>query len=689
MRKRIVAALLACSLPACAGGSSGASGPAGGGAAATPTPPALSTQAFHIIGPASVHAVVVAAAGTPVSVPAGFQLVGPVADGVLTYPDGSTQTTDANGMFSPASSSYVQLHSAAIQTSAVTQPSIKVSSPSGALGTTNLLALAAAPNAPLAGVTVVPNAAKLFSGEIVVLSAAGTDTDDRIASLADASITWSSAAGATIAPVSGTAQALYVGPSLATAQTDVVTARVHVAGSSAAYSATSHVTTIPSSQGYAVSGTITGATGAPLSNASAVFLADDPPRVYPSFDFYAQGNANGAYSRLLPANASFGLAVLAPGAMPAVLTGTSTNELQTGNAGASGVANLTATSGELDDAKDDAKNAFPDPVVTTRDAWLAQELMRPYPFWADSGVLAVLAAPAVVNAAPAPIGSGLFAQWCYQWQSHSGANVLTVVENANASCSASGNEAFEITPQATAGSYAFTAYRLLSGGYPLGGTLSASSNALLAATGTWQQTLSGPAAAPLGDSAAVQMAFYGPASTGASIAQLSFAYGYTASGTSATMHVSNASLGDSSAGLVLATAAGSASRSTDASACAGAAAACYAGTAAITRMYAGSATRTYRAQSTIDGDGSMSFTVASTNAGDASAAVLPVASAQTRAAGSCIICFAAPGSLLDVDGRTGIGSFTVSAGQGVLFNLLDTAEGEAPGQPVDALSFPL
>lgn len=690
MRKRIAAVALACTLTACGGAGSSSPGAPAGGTRSTPTPPpALTTKAFHIIGPASVHAIVIAAAGAPVSVPAGFQLAGPVAGGVLTYPDGSTQVTDANGMFSPASAAYVQQHSITLQTSGVTQPSLKISGSSGAVGTANLIPLAAASNAPLAGVTLLPNAAEVFSGEAVVLSAAGTDADDRVAPLDTASITWSSAAGATIAAIGGTAQAVYIAPSGAAMQTDVVTATVHVAGSAAVYSATSHVTTIPAAAGYGVSGAIASASGSPLANASAVFLADDPPRVYPSFDFYAQADANGAYSRLLPANSSFGLAVLAPGATPAVLSGTTSTDLQTGNAGTNGIANLTASTGEYDDTKDDAKNAFPDPIVSVRDAWFAQELLRPYPFWADSGVLAVLAAPAVANAAPAPVGSGLFAQWCYQWQSRGGSNVLTIVENGDASCSSSGNDAFEITPQAAAGSYAFAEYRALSGGYALGGTLSASSGALLVATGSWQQSLSGTPAAPLGDTANVQISFYGPISAAASVAQLAFDYGYSANGTSAAMQISNAALGDSSAALTLATGSGSASRSAAASACVGVAASCYAGSASITRTYAGSATRAYQAQTAIDGDGSMSFTVSSANSGDASAVVVPVAGAQARAGGSCIVCSAAPGSLLDVDGQTRIGSFTVSAGQSVLFDLLDTQEGEVPGRPIDALIFPL
>lgn len=688
MSKQIIAVLLACSLCACGGGGSAPTS-GGGGAQPTPAPAGLTTQAFFVIGPAARRMAVMASAGTHVSVPAGFQLVGPVAGGVLTYPDGSTQTTDANGAFSPSSSTYVQQHSFALQTSAVTQPAVKVNSISGSLGTTNVAALAASSSAALGGITVSPNAAEIFSGDTVVLTLTGTDVDDRVVSLADASITWSSAAGATIAPIGGTAQAIYVGPSAAATQTDTITASIHIPGSSATYSSTSRVTTIPSAQGFTVSGTLSNASGAPLANASAVFLADDPPRVYPSFDFYAQGDANGAYTRLLPASAQFGLAALAPGAFSATLAGTSSNEFQTGAAGAGGVANLIVTSGEYDDTKDDASNAFPDPIVSVRDAWLAQELLRPYPFWADSGVLALLAAPPALNAAAAPVGSGLFAHWCYQWQSRSGQNVLTLVENTGTACTSGGNEAFEITSGSTSGSFTFTHYRASSGAYPLGAALSASSNALLVASGSWQQTITGTAAAPAGDTASVQIAQFGPASTGASLAQLSFTYGYTASGTSATMQIANGTLSDTRAGLALASATGSESRSTDASLCAGAASACYSGSAAITRSYAGSATRTYQAQATVDGDGSMSFSVASTNAGDASAVVLPVAPAQTRAGGSCVICSGSPGSLLDVDGQTRIGAFTVSAGQNVLFDLLDTAEGEAPGQPIDALAFAL
>lgn len=685
MNPRVAAALSIALLTGCGGGGSGTPSTTGSTGGGVPTPPALSTQAYHVIGPDAVHAVVIAKAGSPVTAPPGFQILGPLANGVLTYPDGSTQMTDANGKFSPAAASYVQKYSALLQSSSVVQPAIKITSSSGVRGTATLAALAASSSAALAGVTVAPNAARLFSGETIVLSATGTGTDDRVASLDNASITWNSAAGATIAPIGGTAQAVYIAP--ATAASDVITATVHAA-SGAAYSATSHVATIPVSQGYAVSGTIVASSGGPMANASAVFLADDPPRVYPSFDFYAQADANGLYNRLLPPNATFGLAVFAPGAMQAALTGTSTNELQTGSSGASGIANLTALSGAYDDTKDDASNAFPDPIVSVRDAWFAQQLTRPYPFWADSGVLGVLGAPAVVNAPAAPIGSGLLARWCYQWQPGSGGNVLTIVENADASCSSPGNEAFQITPQPASGSYAFTQYRLLSGAYALGGTLSPQANAQVVATGTWQQSLSGPATTPTGDSAQVRIAFYGPAGGGAAIAQASFAYTYAPNGTGAVMQITNAALNDA-AGNTLAAASASAARSVGASGCAGSSAACYAGSAAITRTYAGAVTRSYQSQYGIEGDGSMSFSVASTNATDASAVTFAVAPVQTRASGSCIICATGPGALIDVDGQTRIGSFTVAASQLVSFDLLDTAEGDAAGQPIDALTFGL
>ncbi|MHB8147357.1 MAG: hypothetical protein ACYDGM_08900, partial [Vulcanimicrobiaceae bacterium] len=628
----------------------------------------------------------------------------PVANAAVTYPDGSVQYADGSGIFQASASSYAAKYAATLQTSAAAQPFVKVSDPQGGAqtGSANVVVYAASSSATprLGGITLLPTAAQLFSGNTLSLVAAGTDVDDLVASLGSAQISWKSANGATIVPLPGTNQATYLAPALASgSQLDTVTATVTVPGVAVPYTATSQVLTIATADAFTASGTIASQSGA-LGGGTAAFIASDKPRLYPSFNFFALADATGAYSALLPPNTDFVLGIGAPGSGanigPATLAPAGGSSFTSGAAGTAGTANLLlGASGELDDSKDDAQHAYPDPVVSVRDAWLAREVTRPYPFWADSGALGVLAA-APTTGPMKPIGSGLFAQWCYQWQSVSGTNVLVVVENADGTCTSPGNDAFEITPQSASGAYAFTEYRALSGGYSLAGPVSASSNALLVASGSWQQSLTNSAGQIAGDLASVQIGFYGPASQtlGAPVAKLSLQYTYSASGNSASVQLGSIALADPVTGLNLATGSATLTRPVATSSCVGTSSpSCYAGTASLIRTYAlvgTPVTRSYSTQDIINGDGSETHIVTSANAGDASYVTIPIATALARAQGSCIVCSSKLGALVDTDGQTQIGAYTVSAMQAVGFSLLSTSEGDAqPGALFGALGFVL
>ena len=713
IRALIAAFALAAAVPlsACSGGG-GASGSAVGPAqpsaspAVAPTPTAVGTQAFHIVIESSgMRTVALAPTGTSPALPPGFLVGSPVANAAVTYPDGSVQYADGSGVFRAAASSYAAKYAATLQTSAAAQPFVKVSDPQGGVvaGGANVLVYASGnATSRLGGVALLPTAALLFSGNTLTLVAAGTDVDDLVASLGNAQISWQSANGATIVPLPGTNQATYLAPALPAGSQpslDTVTVTVNVPGVTVPYTATAQVQTIATGGAFTATGTI----GAPyglLGGGTAAFIASDRPRLFPSFNFFALADAKGAYSALLPPNMDFNLGIGAPGSAanisPATLTPGGGSSFTSGAAGASGVANLLlGSSGELDDSKDDAKNAYPDPVVSVRDAWLAREVTRPYPFWADAGVLGVL------NAGPAtgsmkPVGSGLFAQWCYQWQNNNGTNVLAVVENADGSCTAPGNDAFDITPQAASVAYAFTEYRALSGGYALPGTVSASSNALLVASGSWQQSLANSGGEVTGDVASVQIAFYGPVSQtlGSPVGQLAFQYTYSASGNSASVQLGSIALSDPVTGLNLATGSAALTRPVATSSCVGSnSPSCYAGTAALVRTYAivGTlATRSYNTQDVIYGDGSETHTVTSANAGDASRVTIPIASALARAQGSCLVCSSKLGALFDSDGQTQIGAYTVSASQAVGLSLLNTSEGDSQaGTLFGALGFVL
>jgi hypothetical protein len=719
MSLRVIApVLIGIAVSSCSGGGTGTSvsgappppatsTPNGSGGPSGPTPPPLQTFAYHFLGIDNVQRIGVAPANSTVSLPPGYTYGGPVANAIVTYPDGSAQQTNASGVFTPAASTYAGTYMAAIGTQAVAQPVVKVADPlGGAIASTSVVTPFASSGGTvkLGGVTVLPDIAELFPGEVVTLVAVGSDVDDNTTGIGSAQIAWNSANGATITPIPGTNQATYVAPTTVSSGslTDVVTATVTAPGASFNYTATSQITTIANSSGFAISGTLSNTSGAAIPGGSAIFVAQEPPRAYPSFNFSALANASGSYQRYLPANAEFSLALSVPtsGSTQSVFLAmlqSGESSVQTGAAGTSGTANLQiASSGsEFDDSKDDANNAIPDPVVTTRDGWFSEEATRIYPFWADSGVLGLLSGTHVDGGVPAPVGSGLLARWCYQWQARSGGDVLVLVENTAAACTSPGNDAFEISSKGT-NTYSLVQYRSLSGAYALSGTLNDSANALLVASGTWSQSVTMSGSSVASDSASVTLQFFGPISQtlAAPVSQLSMQYAYSFSGGAPAVALTNVTLTDPSASTTLASASSiTLTQNSAPASCAGGSLACYTANATVTRYYAlanGSTTRTYSVRDILNGDGSGTLVVnRSLVTGNQSSVVYTVAPAAVRAAGSCIVCASGTGQLIDVDGTTQLGSFTVSARQLAAFNLLDTVEGSGPGTPIASLGFPL
>lgn len=713
----VLAFVCSCGVAACSGGGS-SGGIAGGGQngggppptqapTSSPSPAAITPFAFHIIGPESIRSIGVAPSNSTITLPPGYTYGGAVANAIVTYPDGTSQRSDSNGLFSPSQSPYASKYVATLGTRALAQPVVKVADPQGTsttgLGIVTPFASASGA-AQLGGVTVVPDIAQLFPAELLTLVAVGTDTDDRISELGTRQVNWSSARGATITPIPGTNFATYVAPAVANGITsDTVTAIISGGNGSFAYAATSSVTTIAVSSGVSESGTLRTSGGALMPGGSALFVADDPPRAYPSFNFTALADSSASYRRNLPANSEFTLAISVPSAssptpgqsvFPAVQMPENDPSLTTGSPGSSGTADLQiGTVAEFDDSKDDAKNAIPDPVVSTRDGWLAEELTRIYPFWADAGVLALLSSSHTDGAAPAPIANGLLARWCYQWQARTGGDTLVLIENAAPACSSPGNEAFEITPQ-SATSFSLVQYRRLSGPYVLSNPLNDSANALLVLNGNWSQNVVMNGTRVASDTANVTLQFYGPVSQtpSAPVSKLVMQYAYSSSGGAPNVTISNATLSDPAAGLSLATASGSLTQSSAPSSCVGTPAPCYIASMSVTRNYAlsiGSASRSFSTQDTLNGDGSATHSTKSLLSGDASAVTFPIGSVTARAAGSCIVCASKSGSQLDVDGLSQLGLFTVPAIQIASFNLLSTVEGEAPGMPVAELTFPL
>ncbi len=457
------------------------------------------------------------------------------------------------------------------------------------------------------------------------------------------------------------------------------------------------MTILPTSEAAKVSGTVSGSP----ANASADFILNDSPHLFPSYNFLGLTDASGNYTVTLPSNQQFAAAILSPSNtsqsfIAATINGA--NSYTSGSAGSlsAGVSLVPQMTSE-DDTRDDASNAAPDPIVSVRDAWQAAMLLAPAPWWADSGVLGLFGGSSVTQS-PAVVGSGLLADWCYQWTTSSGTASLTLVENTTTSCTSStapGNLAYVITPQGVTGTFSYVEYRSLSGAYAIGSTLAPAQNAVLVATGQWTQSVNGTGGVISSDNATVTQTLFGPASQVATsgLSTATFSYAYSTSGSNATVSIGNLAWVDPMTSIPL----GSSSsivlgRTAQASSCVGAGAPCYNATGTINRTYGlatGPVQVAYNLTDGINGDGSSDTILALTNAHAYTS--FPIATATQRSAGSCVVCASSLGLLFDTDGNSQIGSYTVDAQQFVTYDLLGTSEGQggSTGTPIGTRIFGL
>ncbi|MHB8461686.1 MAG: hypothetical protein ACYDA1_03470 [Vulcanimicrobiaceae bacterium] len=694
----VLLALIAMS--GCGGGGGSSSGNSLPKPSATPTPTStnapLPTASPAAPGSYTVHIISLVAGVSTTSVgvfpvanpslPAGQTLGSPAANAVITYPDGTSQVAGANGFFQAAASSYVQSHAQVIQTNPSTIPYVRVSDATGSAqpGSANVVAVSASASSNrIVGITVAPAGSEIFATSSLLLVAQGTSVDDLVAA-PGSTITWSDTAGGTFTPVgSDTTQQIFMPPASAnsgtTTTTDTITASMTAPGAAKPYTATAQIAILPTSQAATVSGTVSGS----IANASADFILNDTSHLFPSYNFLGLADANGNYSVTLPANQQFAAAILAPGNtsqsfIAATINGS--NSYQSGSAASSSTGiDLAPLTTSEDDTRDDASYAAPDPIVSVRDAWQAAMLLTPAPWWADSGVLGVLGASSTTTQAPAAVGSGLLADWCYQWTTSGGSTSLALIENTTASCAstvAPGNVGYVITPQGALGTFSYVEYRSISGAYTIGSSLAPANNAVLVATGQWTQTLAQSGSVVTSDTANVTQTLFGPTSHIASsgLSQAAFTYNFANAAVSIGNltwidPVSSLPLGSSTSLLLASTA--------TPSSCVGSSQPCYSVTGTINRTYGlatGPVQVPYTLTDTMNGDGSSTTTLVVAN-GQAHT-IFPIAAATQRAAGSCVVCTPNVGLLFDTDGNSQIGSYTVDAQQYVTYQLLGTSEGQ-------------
>lgn len=662
-----------------------------------PVPP----QVHFVVSLLKVRSIFITPAGA--KVPAPLIDAGPVPGAIVTYPDGSTQIADASGIFTPPAAKYGQSNDQYLELNPDAQPAVKVQDPSGTAlaGSATIPGYAdASAGAPLEGLRTLPAGTELFSGTSVLLSAEAADTSDHTASLAGLSVTWSARSGK-IVPIPGTATAVYTAPSVSEPLLDMVTASVTAPGAGVTLTSSSSIETLPPSLGFTFTGTITSARGTPIPGAAALFTAQNTSRVFGSYNFFARANASGAYSALVPTDidllASVGTdAAASPnGVGDFFLTD---SEIETGDPGGSAPLDLSVrNSGEFNDGKEDASRAIAPPIASVRDAWFGTEFTTPGPWAADSGFLALLAAPPKTfpsPAAPAALSSGLFADWCYQWTLRGGVPTFVIIENGAATCSAPGNVAYAIV-RATGG-YTFVHYAAAAGRYSLASPLDPAlgGSAQVLTTGNWSLSNVGISGEPY--VAIVRIDDYGPAAPhlGSPHSTELFRYTYDAGAPFASATIDEDKLVDVASARTVQT---SVVRLTqlatlDGSGCLrpGRPAACYSMNADVMRYgytSAGAVSASYAAAGTYFGDGSEWRFFAQNHSYHRARISLPVSSRARRAAGNCTICAPSTGALLDGDGVTQLATVTsADVGIGTL-TLLDTQADGPPGGPVVLMTF--
>ncbi|TAM73227.1 hypothetical protein EPN44_14470 [bacterium] len=737
----VAAGLVALALAACGGGGSA---PSGANANANPTPqPTASAgiyQVRYIIDEdGSINLEVFPADGQPVAPPGG-QVGQPDGGAVVTYPDGSTQAADAAGDFIPAQSAYAQGNIRQLETSSEAQPYVIVSDPQGKAAPTSTdvtayngatvasasfarrpvgglrLTASTGPVVSLGGVRTLPAGFALFANEIATVHVEGVDIDGHLASLRNAQVSWKAALGKTT-QIAGTRAAVYAPPAIggASPALDTITATVTFAGSSLQFTATSRVQVFPPGAGFALSGSA-------LANGSVLFVQADVPRVFHPYFWLTSADGTGQYRRSVPANVTLTSILGIPPSPGGVFSYAVANnsfaaipsqpsQFTSGVPGASATANLTLPSSPVGyiDTAGLARNAIPPLIPYLRDAYAATiDALARHVYDADSGVQALLAAPPSAASLPSPavpqlVTTGIYYHWCYQWEMLGGAETLVLEENAGTTCGSGGNDAVTVIPGSAAGAYSYVHLYLSSGAYNAAGpTLDPTGGgaALLADAGSWTQTLQQSSGTITSDAATVQIQSYnlGHQTLGTPAFDETLAYQYTLNpGTPAlaTIQIANDTLSDHADGEVLQLSNrtktqvhplhGSGGCVTDNGAPV-TGIVCYTVSGSLTRTYyvsSGPFAKNFAIGEKLDGDGSSILTYVSRNAGDASGATIPIASYEQRATSGCLVCAAAPGTMLDVDGSTNLASFTVDRARLVQMNLLDN------GQPVGALAFGL
>ncbi|TAM60435.1 hypothetical protein EPN52_05240, partial [bacterium] len=270
------------------------------------------------------------------SAPAGLQGSNVAPGAIVVYPDGSTQTADTLGNFDASQSAWTMANQNALAANPNLEPEVVVVVPSSTTppAPADLAVVAYAPGAgqvvtagaavhvlgtaraasagsaaDFTGVTVFPHGIAMFDNETRTFHAIGQDSDGALVSLGGASVQWSvvtppncPAATGKIAPAgSDNSSATYTPPASGTFPAgcqDEVVATISSGGT--AYQSSGNAFYYDPSQGVTLSGTLNNASGQPQGGAVVDLYGGG--REFYHGNLFALTGANGAYTRLVPAN---------------------------------------------------------------------------------------------------------------------------------------------------------------------------------------------------------------------------------------------------------------------------------------------------------------------------------------------------------------------------------------------------
>jgi len=666
-------------------------------------------------------------AGDPAAVPPGGKDLGPVAQAAIVYPDGSVQYADPSGGYDPSQSSFARSYRTQLSSNALVQPTVILTDPTNAAlaSFANVSAYASAQQAQarvvrasrvlsghqavgtqmnVAGVVLLPETATLVSGNVLALNAVGVDTNNNVVDISNLSLKYSAQYGTVFAFPNST-QAYYMPPQVpATQLVDSVTVNViGPDGVTTVASATNEITIVAQSQAASVSGTLADAGGSAIPGGVAVFAQAGLPQFFmPSYTL-GTGNASGTYSTQLPANSLFSMGVgMGSAGNYGVYVGQTANgssSYRSVAAGGTDTLNLSIASPPVPFSVLPLalQSNLPNWVTFVRDAWYAGFSFSRRIYSASSGIQQLLAnAPQTLSAPtpsdPAPVGSGQFAKWCYQWQPISGVPTLVLIENTDSQCTQPGNEAYTVTvatpPAGGTASYQYVRYYSHTM-FPITGTPDVVTGSLLVESGSWTQSVTTSGNAIQTDMATVSAQLYDELDQviGQPVYNDAVAYQYSLDPNGlATEQFTNGQRTSAYDGSLVVSYSGTKTQLAPYASCAASASACNSVSATVSQDG-----YTYTVNGTHYGDGSRSLVYQSTSPGDDSKITLGIVSDAISNSTGCLTCASAPGTVYDTDGTTPIATFTVNNAGLVQVSIYNTPAGSSAlgANVIDTLAFVL